>query len=700
MKQNRLSPIRIVAILFGLMVTALPLQAQVQDASVSPENTFPFAPPTTNTFSLPDPQEGYAEISSRGNEQSIVSVTASHTVSPSDGANYLEITAQIAPTWHIYSVTQPSGGPLPTVIKILPAKTWRLAGKLRAVYPPDRQKEPAYDNLMVETHHDKATWRAPIAIAPGVDPTKMTIQGSVRVQACSPSNCRPPEELPFVATFAASEPASNAAIATTPKPATPSIPEEKTASIASAAAPPTRTATPHEEQLPRQASPKEASTDTKLDSDNLQVMDNDELKQSSLPMVMALGFLGGLILNLMPCVLPVIGLKVLSFVEQAGHSRRQALMLNLWYSLGMILVFLLLATLSTFVGLGWGQLFSFAWFNITLAAVVFVMGLSFLGVWEIPIPGFVGSGKLNDYSSKEGALGAFSKGILTTIMATPCSGPFLASALAWSVGQPPVKTYTVFLSVGVGMASPYLTIGVFPKLLRFLPKPGAWMDTFKQAMGFVLLGTVAYLLTLLGWIYIIPTVAFLFGLWAACWWIGRTPITATFAKKAGTWLSAAAFAGIMWFVTFGWLTDVMASRFERDVQIAIAKNGGTPTVEQNGDHLPWRPFSSKAFDELIAAENTIMVDFTADWCMTCKALEKFVLNTPRISETIRQHGVVTLKADWTHAEPEVTKMLEQLGSKQVPVVAIFPAGKANQPIVLRGSYTQETLQAALEKAIR
>ena len=479
MKQNRLSPIRIVAILFGLMVTALPLQTLAQDASVSPENTFPFAPPTANTFSLPDPQVGYAEISSRGDEQSIVSVTASHTVSPQDGANYLEITAQIAPTWHIYSVTQPSGGPLPTVIKILPAKTWRLAGKLRAVHPPDRQKEPAYDNLMVETHHDKATWRAPIAIAPGVDPTKMTIQGSVRVQACSPSNCRPPEELPFVATFAASEPASNAAIATTPKPATPSIPEEKTASIASAAAPPTHTATPHEEQLPPQASPKEAA-DTTPDSDNLPVMDNDELKQSSLPMVMALGFLGGLILNLMPCVLPVIGLKVLSFVEQAGHSRRQALMLNLWYSLGMILVFLLLATLSTFVGLGWGQLFSFAWFNITLAAVVFVMGLSFLGVWEIPIPGFVGSGKLNDYSSKEGALGAFSKGILTTIMATPCSGPFLASALAWSVGQPPVKTYTIFLSVGVGMASPYLTIGVFSETPAIPPQAGC-LDGHLQA---------------------------------------------------------------------------------------------------------------------------------------------------------------------------------------------------------------------------
>jgi suppressor for copper-sensitivity B len=325
------------------------------------------------------------------------------------------------------------------------------------------------------------------------------------------------------------------------------------------------------------------------------------------------------------------------------------------------------------------------------------MSLSLLGVWEIPIPGFFGSGKASDLSQREGAVGAFCKGVLTTILATPCSGPFLATALAWAVGQPPLKTYAVFLSVGIGMASPYLLIGAFPGLIRFLPKPGPWMDTFKQVMGFVLLGTVAYLLTLISWVFVVPTVAFLFGLWAACWWIGRTPLTTSFSHKARAWLSAAAFAGVVGFVTFGWLAGVMAGRFERTLETARG-NSENGSAGQGEDELLWRPFSRETFEELIAAQNTVMVDFTADWCMTCKTLEKLVLNTSRTHSAVRRNGVVTLRADWTHASPEVTEMLELLGSKQVPVIAIFPAGSANHPIIFRGVYTQEMLLSALDKA--
>jgi len=371
--------------------------------------------------------------------------------------------------------------------------------------------------------------------------------------------------------------------------------------------------------------------------------------------------------------------------------------LNIWYSLGLLSVFVVLASLAVFLSLGWGQLFSFTGFNVALAAVVFTMGLSLLGVWEIPIPGLLGNGKANDLSRREGALGAFCKGVLTTILATPCSGPFLASALAWAVGQPPLKTYAVFLSVGIGMASPYLLIGVFPSLIRFLPKPGPWIHTFKQVMGFVLLGTVAYLLTLIPWVSIVPTVAFLFGLWAACWWIGRTPLTSNFGQKARAWFSAAAFAAVVWLVTFGWLAGVMAGRFERTLQTARGdfENG---SAGQGEDQLQWRPFSRETFDELIAAQKTVIVDFTADWCMTCKTLEKFVLNTPRTCSAVRRNGAVTLRADWTHASPEVTEMLELLGSKQVPVIAIFPAGSAIHPILLRGGYTQEMLLSALDQA--
>lgn len=603
--------------------------------------------------------------------EAVVSVTAEFTASTAQQAGQLSITARIKPTWHIYSITQPPGGPLPTEIKLRYSEAFRLLGAFHASPPPKRKSEPAFEDLVVEIHDDRVTWRAPIEIESRVDPATLGIEGVIRVQACSPSNCLPPQELVFTAVLGG-EVLSSAEAPTPPMSA---------------------------ESGARQAADRQISSgdSTAIKRRTLEIAAHNELKQTSLVPIMGLGFLGGLILNLMPCVLPVIGLKILSFVEQAGHSRRQALVLNTWYSLGLLSVFVVLAGLAVSISLGWGQLFSFTGFNVALAAVVFTMGLSLLGVWEIPIPGLLGSGKANDLSRREGALGAFCKGVLTTLLATPCSGPFLASALAWAVGQPPLRTYAVFLSVGIGMASPYLLISVFPSLIRLLPKPGPWMDTFKQLMGFVLLGTVAYLLTLIPWAYMVPTVAFLFGLWAACWWIGRTPLTSNFSRKARAWSSAAAFAGAVWFVTFGWLGGVMAGRFERRLQMACRNSDNGPAA-LGEDQLRWRPFSREAFDELIAAQNTVMVDFTADWCMTCKTLEKFVLNTPRTCSAVRRNGVVTLRADWTHASPEVTQMLDLLGSRQVPVIAIFPAGSANHPIVLRGGYTQEVLLSALNKA--
>ncbi len=636
------------AFLVGLLIMVTPFWAQADDV-----------------------QGGLEGLFARQPEEAVVSVTAEFTASTAQRAGQLTITARIKPRWHIYSITQPPGGPLPTEIKLCCSEGFRLLGDFRASPPPERKSEPAFDNLVVQTHHDRVTWCAPIQIGSHVNPATLAIEGAIRVQPCSPNNCLLPQEVSFTAVLGRNGP-----------------------SLAEAPIVPASGESDAQQAAGRQA---QSSNRTAIKPRTLEIVADSELKQTSLGLVMGLGFLGGLILNLMPCVLPVIGLKILSFVEQTGQSRRQALVLNIWYSLGLLSVFVVLASLAVFISLGWGQLFSFTAFNVALAAVVFTMGLSCLGVWEIPIPGLLGTGKANDLSQREGAVGAFCKGVLTTILATPCSGPFLASALAWAVGQPPLKTYAVFFSVGIGMASPYLLIGVFPGLIRFLPKPGPWMDTFKQVMGFVLLGTVAYLLTLVPWVSMVPTVAFLFGLWAACWWIGRTPLTSDINQKARAWLSAAAFAGVVWFVTFGWLAGVMADRFERTLETARG-NSESRSADQGEDQLQWPPFSRETFDQLIAAENTVMLDFTADWCMTCKTLEKLVLNTPRTCRAVRRNGVVTLRADWTHASPEVTEMLDLLGSKQVPVIAIFPAGSANHPIILRGGYTQEMLLSALDKA--
>src|SRR5262249_43996382 len=160
-------------------------------------------------------------------------------------------------------------------------------------------------------------------------------------------------------------------------------------------------------------------------------------------------------------------------------------------------------------GLSWGGQFGSTGFTVTLAAIVFAMALSLLGVWEIPIPGFFGSGAIQDVAAKEGPFGAFVKGAITTVLATPCTGPFMASAIAWAVTQSMATTLTVFGALGLGMAFPYLVIGVFPELLRFLPKPGAWMETFKQVTGFILLGTVVFILSFMEPTAVVPTIALL-----------------------------------------------------------------------------------------------------------------------------------------------------------------------------------------------
>ena len=412
----------------------------------------------------------------------------------------------------------------------------------------------------------------------------------------------------------------------------------------------------------------------------------------------------------MPCVLPVIGLKILSFIEQSGQNRWNTFSLNLWYSAGLISVFLLLASLAAFANLGWGQLFQYSAFNVALAVIVFAMGLSFLGVWEIPIPGFVGSGKSAELSAREGASGAFAKGVITTILATPCTGPFMATAVAWAVAQPPLNTYLVFFSVGLGMASPYLLIGAFPALIRFLPKPGAWMDTFKQIMGFVLMGTVVYIFTFLDWSYVVPALGLLIACWAGCWWIGRTPLYANFGAKARTWLEAAAFVGAAWILLFpglkgitagkldwGSLHDVMSSRLEEKIDWQIATYLDRQQTE--GNELVHTGRTVPPVDPA-AGPYTILIDFTADWCATCKFLEATVLHSEPVREKLERNGVVLMKGDCTNYKEvnDANIMLKELGAGGVPTIAIFPAKNPNAVILFRGAYTQEAILKALDAA--
>jgi len=186
------------------------------------------------------------------------------------------------------------------------------------------------------------------------------------------------------------------------------------------------------------------------------------------------------------------------------------------------------------------------------------------------------------------------------------------------VKQPPAITYLGFACVGLGMASPYLVIGAFPRLLSFLPKPGAWMDTFKHIMGFVLLGTVIFILSYVPVPYVVPTIAFMFGLWAALWWIGRTPLTESLGRQLQAWVVGGAVATMVGLIAYDPLLAIMDSRFQRAVQRELsARNAAVIVPSPSGraapHELPWRPYSLRLLEQLAAQRRTVFVDFTADW---------------------------------------------------------------------------------------
>ncbi len=549
-----------------------------------------------------------------GAETGKLTLKASFTAPTEDEPARLFIIATFEPTWYTYSITQALGGPKPTKITLDPSPQYRLAGAFEAAPPPEKKRDPLFDNLLVESHHDRVIWHAPVELAEGVDPAQLTISGKVTAQLCDPQRCLPPEDFAFTARLG----------------------------------PPV--------ELPEPESPAP-----------------EPLFTWGLLITLGAAFVGGLVLNLMPCVLPVISLKVFAFFQQAGESRGRILALNLWYVAGLLSVFLLLATLAVALGLAWGEQFTHAWFKIALTALVFVMALSFLGVWEIPIPGLVGAGKAGELQAQEGAAGAFFKGVFTTILATPCSGPLLGPIFAFLLGKPPAVVYLVFGALGLGMASPYLVIGMFPGLVRRLPRPGAWMEAVQQVMAFLLLGTMVFLMSTMGPQYFVPTLTLLVGLWFACWWIGRTPLTASARTKIAAWVGSIGIAALVGYLAFG--------------------------VMMAPPHIDWQPFSPAALEQARAEGKTVMVDFSAAWCLTCKTNLKFAIDTRRVARLVEENRVVPLLADWTDHSPVIKQALNELDCNSIPVLAIWPAGAADdEVIVLRDLLWESQVVEALERA--
>ena len=400
------------------------------------------------------------------------------------------------------------------------------------------------------------------------------------------------------------------------------------------------------------------------------------------------GFLGGLILNLMPCVLPVISLKIFGFIQHAGHDRRQIFRSGLAFVAGIFVWFIALALLLIGIKaaggeIGWAVQFTNPYFVLGMSVIVLVFALNLFGVFEITLPQAANRGVMA-WTAGEGNAASFFQGVFATILGTSCTAPVLGTAVGFALTQSNAVILLMFLAIAAGMGAPYLLLAAQPAWVKLLPKPGAWMERVKQLMGFPMLATLVFLLYVLGeqrgLTGLVWAMCFLLVISLACWMKGAfiTPLASASTR--------ALVLVLMLLLVLGSGAYFIGGRF------AQAKID-TAAVEPEGD---WIPFTPERLEAELSKGSAVFIDFTAAWCVTCKFNKATVLDTDAVREAFQSRGIVKIKADWTNADPAITKILKQFGRPGVPLYVLYPAGKSVEPIVLPELLTKNIVLEKLE----
>ncbi|MDH4408677.1 MAG: thioredoxin family protein [Verrucomicrobiales bacterium] len=390
-------------------------------------------------------------------------------------------------------------------------------------------------------------------------------------------------------------------------------------------------------------------------------------------------FLGGIILNVMPCVFPVISLKVMSFVGQAGEDRKKVFAHSATFALGILVFFWALTIMMLVIKsasggeVGWGAQLQFPGVVIGLIFVMTLVALSLFGVFEIGVSMTAVGG---DLANKSGYAGSFWSGALAVLLATPCTAPLMAPAIGFALAQSAPIMFLVFTTLGLGLAAPYFLFAIFPKLLDVLPAPGAWMETFKQFMGFPMLAVVVWLSGVLSkqldtaglqWALASVLLVALSG-----WILGRFT---GFERPAPARMKGRLTALLVFLLALGVAWEATAKRPPAntiDIADVIAKH------RAEGKH--------------------VFVDFTAEWCVTCKVNKRVAINTEAVQNAFRENNVAFVTADWTNEDPSITKILAEFGRAGVPFYLLYPADTGKEPIRFGdGILTQGAILEAIGK---
>ncbi len=398
--------------------------------------------------------------------------------------------------------------------------------------------------------------------------------------------------------------------------------------------------------------------------------------------IAGLAFLGGILLNLMPCVFPVLFIKGLALVQSGQHERHRLRAHGWVYTLGILVSFWIVVAVLLILRaagrqLGWGFQFQSPVFVALMAMLLFFLGLALAGQFEIGLSLTSAGGSL---AQKQGYAGSFSTGVLAMVVATPCTAPFMGAAIGYALSHSAIVSFFVFTALALGLALPYLALAYFPGWARLLPKPGAWMEVLKQAVSVPIFATVIWLV----WVYVrisgfglslIALLAAFLLLAIAGWFLGRWPGRTAPAVIAALVIAAAIAIPV----------SILRALPPPGTYTIVGFSAGGQGAA--GSHLPapgstWQPFTPERLADLRAQHRPVFIDFTASWCLSCQVNERLILNRSDVQQRLRESGAALLRADWTNQDPSITQELASLGRSGVPTYVLYPPDPSAPPHVL------------------